>query len=157
MSTPLTPFVLFLFLFSTGQDLQLPRGKGHRRTLKSHASHEGAPPHPPPHSQTKDSHSTGITLLFSYSAWVLLRPTEISTFKELWDGTSGLSSLSEKTRKSNHLQMKIQRLSPQLFKVLVRSESRTHDLPRHSPVHNQVSNRCAVVYTLDTKLFMYPE
>ena len=23
-------------------------------------------------------------------------------------------------------------------------ESRTHDLPRHSPVHNQVSNRCAV-------------
>jgi len=34
MSTPLTPFVLFLFLFSTGHDLQLPRGKGHRRTLK---------------------------------------------------------------------------------------------------------------------------
>ena len=28
--------------------------------------------------------------------------------------------------------------------MLVRSESRTHDLPRHSPVHNQVSHRCAV-------------
>ena len=27
----------------------------------------------------------------------------------LWDGTSGLSSLSEKTRKSNHLQMSLQR------------------------------------------------
>ena len=26
--------------------------------------------------------------------------------------------------------------------MLVRSESRTHDLPRHSPVHSQVSNRC---------------
>ena len=27
----------------------------------------------------------------------------------LWDGTYGLSSLSEKTRKSNHLQMSLQR------------------------------------------------
>ena len=27
----------------------------------------------------------------------------------LWDGTSGLSSLSEKTRKSNRLQMSLQR------------------------------------------------
>ena len=27
----------------------------------------------------------------------------------LWDGTSGLSSLSEKTRKSNQLQMSLQR------------------------------------------------
>ena len=27
--------------------------------------------------------------------------------------------------------------------MLVRSESRTHDLPRLSPVHNQVSHRCA--------------
>ena len=27
----------------------------------------------------------------------------------LWDGTSGLSSLSEKTRESNHLQMLLQR------------------------------------------------
>ena len=26
--------------------------------------------------------------------------------------------------------------------MLVRSESRTHDLPRHSPVHSQVSSRC---------------
>ena len=71
--------------------------------------YEGAPPHPPHILHTKDSHSTGITLLFSNCAWVLLRPTELSTFKELWDGTSGLSSLSEKTRKSNHLQMKLQR------------------------------------------------
>ena len=45
----------------------------------------------------------------SNSSWVLLRPTELSTIKELWDGTSGLSSLSEKTRKSDHLQIKLQR------------------------------------------------
>ena len=38
-------------------------------------------------------------------------------FKEVWDGTSGLSSFSEKTRSSNHLQMKLQRqhFSPHLF------------------------------------------
>ena len=65
---------------------------------------KGAPPHPTPHSCTKDSHSTGITPLFSNSAWVLLRPTELSTFKEL-----SLSSLSEKPRKSDQLQMKFQR------------------------------------------------
>ena len=97
----------FDLLHSTGQDLQLPRGKGHKRTSRSHMK----VPHltHTPHSHTKDSHSTGITLLFSNSAWVLLRPVELSTFKELWDGTSGLLSLSEKTRKSNHLEMKLQR------------------------------------------------
>ena len=37
--------------------------------------------------------------------------------KGLWDGAYGLSSLSEKTRKSNRLQMLLQTaLSPQLFK-----------------------------------------
>ena len=92
----------FDLLHSAGQDLQLSRGKGHMWTSRSHAKvpHLTHSP-PPPHSHTKDSHSTGITLLFSNSAWVLLRPIELSTFKELWDGTSGLSSLSEKTRKSN--------------------------------------------------------
>jgi len=59
------------------------------------------------HLHTKDSHCTGMTPLFQNSVWVLLRPTELSTFKE-W--TSGLLSLSENTRKSNHLQMKLQRL-----------------------------------------------
>ena len=94
-----------IYYILLGRILQLPRGKGHKRTSRS----KGAPPHPPSHLHTKDSHSTGITLLFSNSAWVLLRPTELSTFKELWDGTSDLSSISEKTRKSNHLQMILQR------------------------------------------------
>ena len=30
-------------------------------------------------------------------------------YEELWDGAHGLSFLSEKTRKSNHLQMSLQR------------------------------------------------
>ena len=35
--------------------------------------------------------------------WDLLRPTRIGTEKELWDGSYGFLSLSEKTRISNHL------------------------------------------------------
>ena len=86
-------FYLFYLVHSTGQNL-LPRGKGHNRTSRSLAK---CPTSLTPHLHTKDSHSTGITF----------NVTELSTFKELWDGTS--SSLSEKTRKSNHLQMKLQR------------------------------------------------
>ena len=40
--------------------------------------------------------------------WVLLRPTGISN-EELWDGAYGLIVFIEKTRKSNHLQMSLQR------------------------------------------------
>ena len=92
----------------TGQDL-LPRGKGHNRTSRSLTR---CPTSPTPHSHTKD---TGITLLL-YEQCV--GPTELSTLKDLGDGTSGLTSLSETTRKSNHMQMKLQRqhFSPQLFK-----------------------------------------
>ena len=55
----------------------------------------------------------------------------------LWDGTSGLSSLSEKTRKSNRLQMSLQR---QHFLLSVGPAGvRTHDLPHGSPVLNQLS------------------
>ena len=44
---------------STGQDL-LPRGKGHNRTSRSLTRF---PTSPTPSSHTKDSHSSGITLL----------------------------------------------------------------------------------------------
>ena len=99
--------MIYDLLHSTGQDFTAAQRERAQEDFK--VLFKGAPPHPPSHSHTKDSHSTGITLLFSNSAWVLLRPTELSTFKELWDGTSDLSSLSEKTRKSNHLQIILQR------------------------------------------------
>ena len=99
-------FYLFIYCILLGRIYNCPEGKGTRGLQRPIRR---CPTSPTPHLHTKDSHSTGITLLFSNSAWVLLRPTELSTFKELWDGTSGLSSLSEKTRKSNHLQMKLQR------------------------------------------------
>ena len=71
----------FDLLHFTGQDFTAAQRERAQEDFK--VPFKGAPPHPPPHSHTKDSHSTGITLLFSNSAWVLLRPTELSTFKEL--------------------------------------------------------------------------
>ena len=56
----------------------------------------------------------------------------------LWDGAYGLSSLSEKTRKSNHLQMSLQR---QLFLLSYLKTLSvgpvgvwTHELPHGSPI-----------------------
>ena len=48
--------------------------------------------------------------LFSFRiVWWSLTSHRVICEQGLWDGTSGLSSLSEKTRKSNHLQMSLQR------------------------------------------------
>ena len=52
----------FFLVHSTGQVL-LPRGKGRNTTSKSLTRCLTSPTPPPPHSHTKDSHSTGITLL----------------------------------------------------------------------------------------------
>ena len=107
-------YTIFFYLFMIillGRTLQPPRGKGHKRTSRSYSKVPHLTNPLPLHWRTKNSQSTGITRLFSNSAWVLLRPKELSTFKEslLWDGTCGLSSFSEKTRTSNHLLMKLQR------------------------------------------------
>ena len=61
----------------------------------------------------------------------------------LWDGAYGLSSLSEKTRESNHLQMSEQRQHFLLSYLKTLSVGPagvwTHDLPHGSPVVYQVS------------------
>ena len=61
----------------------------------------------------------------------------------LWDGTYGLSTLSEKTRKSNCLQMSLQRQHFLLSYLKTQSVGpagvRAHDLPHGSPVLNQLS------------------
>ena len=56
----------------------------------------------------KVGHTTGVYDPYSFRImmWVL-------SVKVLCDGTYGLSSLSEKTRKSNHLQMSFQRQHPE--------------------------------------------
>ena len=64
-------------------------------------------------------------------------------YEELWDGTSGLSSLSEKTRKSNHLQILWQRQHFLLSYLKTLSVGPagvlTHDLPHDSPALYQLN------------------
>ena len=61
----------------------------------------------------------------------------------LWDGAYGLSSFSEKTRKSNHLQISLQRQHFLLSYLKTLSVGPagiwTHDLPHGSPMLNQLS------------------
>ena len=70
----------------------------------------------------------------------------------LWDGTYGLSSLSEKTRKSNRLQMSLQRQHFLLSYLKTLSVGpagvRTHDLPHGNPVLNQLSQPVGSSYKL---------
>ena len=55
-------------------------------------------------------HHRGLRpLLFSNSDVGSFTSHKNKSVKVLWDGTHGFSSLSEKTRKSNHLQMSLQR------------------------------------------------
>ena len=55
-------------------------------------------------------HHRGLwPLLFSNSDVGSFMSHKNKSVKVLWDGTYGFSSLSEKTRKSNHLQMSLQR------------------------------------------------
>ena len=58
----------------------------------------------------KVGHTTGVYDPYSFRIvlWVLLCLKNKSG-KVLWDGTCGFSSLSEKTRKYNHLQMSLHR------------------------------------------------
>ena len=71
-------------------------------------------------------------LLFSNSVGPLMSHRVVYE-QGLWDGTSGLLSLSEKTWKSNHLQMSLQRQNFLLsyFKTLSVGPAgiQTHDLP----------------------------
>ena len=89
-------------LHFTGQDFTAAQRERAQEDFK--VLFKGAPPHPPPHSHTKDSHTNGIILLFSRGFFYVPHNYQHSRNCE-----DNLSSLSEKTRKSNHLQMKLQR------------------------------------------------
>ena len=68
-------------------------------------------PSPPNHTTHKGwPHHRGLRpVLFSKSDVGSFTPHKNKSVKVLWDGTYGFSSLSEKTRKSKHLQMSLQR------------------------------------------------
>ena len=71
----------------------------------------------------------------------------------MWDGTYGFSTLSEKTRKSNHWQMSLQRqhfLLSYLKTVGVgQAGVRTHDLPFTKPFSPNWANQATVLFSFD--------
>ena len=97
-------FILFYKLFWT-QDC--PEGIG---TNKTHSSHARCHPYPIP-QPVKVGYTTGVYVPYSFQTVVRVRSTSHKnrSVKVLWEGTYGFSSLSEKTRKSNDLQMSLQR------------------------------------------------
>ena len=78
----------------------------------------------------------------------------VTNIEVLWDGTYGLSSLSKKTRKSNRLQMSLQRQHFLLSYLKTLSVGpagvRTHDLPHGSPVLNHLSQPVVELVFLGT-------
>ena len=105
-----------------------PRGKGAMRLSLYEAPTQG-------------QHTLGVV-----TARVRYVPSGSSTShrincEELWDGTSGLSSLSEKTRKSNHGQMQRKQWHLGYLKTpsVGPAGAWTHDLPHGSPALYQLS------------------
>ena len=85
-------------------------------------------------------HHRGLrTLLFSKRDVGSFTSHKSKSGKVLWDGTHGFSSLSEKTRKSNHLQMSLQRQHFLLSYLRTQSvgpgfePATSHSVDRHSP------------------------
>ena len=106
-----------------------------RTVLRSHARYHPYPI-PQPH-RGYDPYSFRIVM------WVILRPTRTNQGKGCEKGTYGFSSLSEKTRKSKHLQMSLQRQHFLLSYLKTLSAGpagvRACDLPLSSPALSQLS------------------
>ena len=90
------------------------------------------------------THHRGLRpLLFSNSGVGSFTSHKNKSVKVLWDRTYSFSSLSEKTRKSNHLQMSLQRQHFLLDYLETLSVGPagvwTHDLPLSRPVLSQLS------------------
>ena len=79
-------------------------------TNVTHRSHSRCRPYPIPQPVEVD-HTTGVYIPYSFRTvvWVSFTSHMNKLVKVLWDGTYGFSSLSEKTRKSNHLHMSLPR------------------------------------------------
>ena len=85
-------------------------------------------------------------LLFSNSGVGSFTSHKNRSVKVLWDGTYGFSSLSEKTRKSNHLQMSLQRqhflLSYLKALIVCPAGVWTRGLPLSRPALSQLAAVC---------------
>ena len=122
---------------------------GHRPVQRECArtglwSHARCHPYPIP-QPVKVDHTTGIYDPYSFRIvmWVLLRPTRTNQWKCCETGPTVFSFLSEKTRKSNHLQMSLQRQRFLLSYLKTLSVGPagvwTRDLPLGRPALSQLS------------------
>ena len=96
-----------------------------------------------PNPTTRKDHRGLRSLLFSNSDVGSLTSHNDKSVKVLWDGTYGFSSLSEKARKSNHLQISLQRHHFLLSYLKTLSVGPagvwTRDLPLGRPALSQLS------------------
>ena len=137
-------FMIYYILL--GRILQLPRGKGHKRTSRSYSK----VPHltHPPIRIRKTATAPGSPYSFRIVRGFFYVP---HNYQHSRNYETGPPTYRPYPRRLESLTIcrwyyKGSTFSSVILRpwVLVRSESRTHDLPRHSPVHNQVSYRCAV-------------
>ena len=128
-------YLLFIHLLPAFLDTCQPRGNVHER-------HSGPMRGTIP---TQYHNPTGVYEPYSFRIvmWVILRPTRTNQGKCCEKGTYGFSSLSEKTRKSKHLQMSLQRQHFLLSYLKTLSVGpagvRARDLPLSSPALSQLS------------------
>ena len=128
-------YLLFIYLLTAFLDTCQPRGNVHERYS---GPMRGTIP-------TQYHNPTGVYDPYSFRIvmWVILRPTRTNQGKCCEKGTYGFSSLSEKTRKSKHLQMSLQRQHFLLSYLKTLSVGpagvRARDLPLSSPALSQLS------------------
>ena len=100
-------YFYFLIFFTSFSGHRPAQRECARMGLRSHAR---CHPYPIPKPAKGWPHHRGLRpLLFSNSDGGSFTSHKNKSVKVLWEGTYGFSSLSETTRKSNHLQMSLQR------------------------------------------------
>ena len=121
-----------------------------RRTNRTRGPMRGAPPYPIQTRKTRPQHRELHALLFTTSVRVLLRPTGLWTLKGCETGPPAYRPYPRRLESLTICRCNYKRaaLSPQLFKdpECWSGRSWTHDLPRDSPVLNQLSHRCTVSF-----------
>ena len=120
-------------------------------TNGTHRSHARCHPYPIP-QPVEVGHTTGVYVPYSFR-------TENRSVKVLWDGTYGFSSLSEKTRKFNHLQMSLRR--PHFVLSYLKTLSVgpagvwTRDLPLSRPALYQLGGKKEITFKRQNKSFLF--
>ena len=131
-----------IFFFTSFSGQGLPRGNGHKRESKVPCK---VPSLPNNITRKGWPHHQGLrSLLFSNSGMGSFTSHKNRSAKVLWHGTYSSLSLFEKTRKSNHLQMTLQRQHFLLSFLKTLSVGpagvRTRNLPLSRSVLSQLSS-----------------